>query len=186
MTDSTSTYDLTNNKSLQRRYNKTFKFLYASAKPPLRILDLGTPNPFSNLLINKGFKVVNTNGEDLDDNPECVSQYEADLTTAFEIFEHLINPLSVLKQLPTKKLIASVPLSLWFAKAYKSKTDEWDRHFHEFEDWQFDWLLKKAGWEVVRKEKWTSPINKFGIRPFLRLLTPRYYIVEAIRKDSFQ
>lgn len=70
-----------------------------------------------------------------------------------------------------------------FAKAYRSKTDEWDRHIHEFEDWQFDWLLEKAGWEIIRKEKWTSPINKIGIRPILRFITPRYYIVEAVRKE---
>jgi hypothetical protein len=26
--------------------------------------------------------------------------------------------------------------------AYRSKTDMWDR-YHEFEDWQLDWLLEK-------------------------------------------
>jgi hypothetical protein len=24
----------------------------------------------------------------------------------------------------------------------------WDRHYHEFEDWQLDWLLK-TGWKIM-------------------------------------
>ena len=30
----------------------------------------------------------------------------------------------------------------------------------------------------------TSPVNQLGIRPLLRILTPRYYIVEAVRKKE--
>ena len=59
--------------------------------------------------------------------------------------------------------------------------DPWGRHFHEFEDWQFDWLLEKAGGRVVRSEKWTSPSRVLGFRPLLRRITPRYYAVEAER-----
>lgn len=182
--DSTDNYNLEDNKSLQRRYQNTIQFLLKSVKPPKKILDLGTPNPLSEIIKEKGFDVINTKGENLDDHPETVSQYQADVVTAFQIFEHLLNPLSVLKNLPANKLVASVPLSLWFAKAYRSKTDEWDRHYNEFEDWQFDWLLDKAGWKIVRREKWTSPVNRLGIRPLLRLFTPRYYIVEAVRKKE--
>lgn len=182
--DSTNHYNLSSNKSLQRRYAKTLNFLMSSAPPPLRILDLGISNPLGELMKEKGYEVINTTGENLDEAPEIVTKNEADLVTAFEIFEHLLNPLSVLKMLPADRLIASVPLSLWFAKAYKSKSDKWDRHFHEFEDWQFDWLLEEAGWKIVHAEKWTSPINKLGIRPLLRLFTPRYYIVEAVRKKE--
>ncbi len=146
------------------------------------ILDLGTKNPFSEFLSEKGYKVINTQGEDLDEFPESVSQYQSDVTTAFEIFEHLLNPLGVLKSIKSDRLFASIPLSLWFAKSYRNKNDRWDQHFHEFEDWQFDWLLEKAGWEIVRREKWTSPTKINGLRPILRLFTPRYYIVEARRK----
>ena len=146
------------------------------------ILDLGTKNPFSEFLTEIGYNVLNTQGEDLDENPESVSQYQSEVTTAFEIFEHLLNPLGVLKSIKSDRLFASIPLSLWFAKSYRNKNDRWDQHFHEFEDWQFDWLLEKAGWEIVRREKWTSPTKINGIRPILRLFTPRYYIVEARRK----
>lgn len=168
--------------SKQRRYNKTWEFMSASIKSTDRILDIGTANPFSEMLTAKGFTVLNTKGEDLDEQPEILKPMDADIATAFEIFEHLLNPLGVLKNIPTQKIFASVPLSLWFAKSYRNKTERWDQHFHEFEDWQFDWLLEKGGWEIVRREKWTSPTPLVGVRPLLRRFIPRYYIIEAVRK----
>ena len=78
-----------------------------------------------------------------------------------------------------KRLFVTVPLSLWFSKAYKNKNDERDRHYHEFEAWQFDWLLEKSGWEVKKKAYWKNPTFKLGFRPFLRNFTNRYYAVFA-------
>jgi hypothetical protein len=166
-----------------RRYRKTLHFISSSLNAGATILDVGTRNDFSEILIQKGYFVQNTSGEDLDFTPEVVARFETDVALALEILEHLINPLGVLQHIKAKRLIASIPLSLWFARAYRNLDDRWDQHFHEFEDWQFDWLLEKAGWEIVRREKWTSPIAKIGLRPVLRLFTPRYYIVEAVRKQ---
>lgn len=166
----------------ETRYEKTLNFITGSLHTPANILDIGTPNPFSEILRSNGFSVMNTTGEDLDDVPEAVSKFEVDAVVALEILEHLINPLTVLRLLKSDRIFATVPLNLWFAKAYRNKTNQWDQHFHEFEDWQFDWLLEKAGWEKVRSEKWTSPVLKPGIRPILRSFTPRYYAVEARRK----
>ena len=128
-----------------------------------------------------GYTVYNTDGEDLDLLPEVVKKYDVDAVTAFEIFEHLVAPFNVLREITSAKLITTIPLNLWFAKAYQSKEEEWDRHFHEFEDWQFDWLLKKAGWQIEQTRKWTSPINQIGFRPILRKYTPRYYAVYAVK-----
>ena len=108
-----------------------------------------------------------------------IEEYE--VVTAFEIFEHLLNPYTLLKEIKSKKLLISIPLRLWFSPAYRSKTDMWDRHYHEFEDWQLDWLLEKTGWKIIDREKFTRPIKKFGFRPLLRLFTPRYYMVYAER-----
>lgn len=168
--------------SKKRRFIKTLEFLNKTIKPPANILDIGTRNPFSEIMEINGFKVTNTTGEDLDETINSIEIINADCTTAFEIFEHLLNPLGVLRAIKSERLITSVPLRLWFAKAYRNKNDRWDQRFHEFEDWQFDWLLEKAGWEIVRSEKWTSPTKINGIRPILRLFTPRYYVVEARRK----
>ena len=168
-------------KSEVIRFKNTITFLKAGLPEGSRILDIGTPNKMGTFLEENGYKVENAHGGDFDLTPELVSKEGYDAATAFEILEHLVNPMGVLQHLKTDKLFATVPLKLWFKAAYRNPKDEWDRHFHEFEDWQFDWLLEKAGWKVVRREKWTSPIGKIGVRPLLRRITPRYYAIEAVR-----
>jgi hypothetical protein len=165
-----------------KRFKFTLEFLKTHINTEETILDLGVENPFSKIMKAQGYSVENTHGEDLDIDVSTLTNSEADVVTAFEIFEHLLSPFTVLKAIKANKLVASVPLRLWFAPAYRSKTDMWDRHFHEFEDWQFDWLLEKTGWEIKARQKWTNPVNKIGIRPFLRLFTNRYYIVYAEKK----
>lgn len=162
-----------------KRYHHTLAFLKIVLPAPATILDLGVRNPFSEIMEQNGYTVYNTTGEDLDELPEIVKLHKVDAVTSFEIFEHLLNPYAVLKAVEAKKLIATIPLDLWFAKAYRSKTDMRDRHYHEFEDWQFDWLIEKTGWTIKKRQKWTSPIKKIGIRPILRKFTPRYYAVYA-------
>ncbi|MDY8134499.1 methyltransferase [Aquimarina sp. 2201CG5-10] len=167
-----------------RRYQKTLEFLREHAPAPSKILDLGVRNPFVEFMEKEGYTVSNTSGEDLDLVTDSIKNSDAEIVTAFEIFEHLIAPFNVLRDIKANKLVASIPLRLWFSPAYRSKTDPWDRHYHEFEDWQFDWLLEKAGWEVKATNKWPHPIKKIGFRPLLRYFTPRYYIVYAERVKS--
>ena len=164
-----------------KRFNHTAQFLEKHISTDSNILDLGVENPFTEIMKQQGFSVKNTQGEDLDLDTTTIENSSAEVVTAFEIFEHLLSPFTVLKSIKADKLVASVPLKLWFSSAYRSKTDMRDRHYHEFEDWQFDWLLEKAGWKIIDRKKWTNPTKKIGIRPILRLFTPRYYIVYAER-----
>ncbi len=143
----------------KKRYNHTVEFLQSVLPAPATILDLGVRNELSEILETYGYTVYNTSGEDLDFDYESVLNFEVDAVTAFEIFEHLIAPFNVLNAVKASKLITTVPLKLWFANAYRSKTDKWDRHYHEFEDWQFDWLLEKSGWHIKKVEKWSSPVK---------------------------
>ena len=166
-----------------KRYRLTIEFLTQHISTDLKILDLGVPNPLSERMISKGYDVSNTSGEDLDLDTQSISNSDAQVVTAFEIIEHLVSPFTVLQSIKATKLVASVPLKLWFSPAYRSKTDSRDRHYHEFEDWQFDWLLNKSGWKIKSRMKWTNPTNKIGFRPILRWFTPRYYIVYA-EKES--
>ena len=167
-----------------KRFKHTLEFLKKHINTSESILDLGVKNPFTDIMISEGYSVENTTGEDLDEDQSAVENSPADAITAFEIFEHLLSPYEVLKSVKAKKLVISIPLKLWFAPAYRSKTDMWDRHYHEFEDWQLDWLLEKTGWKIKDSAKWTNPVNKFGIRPLLRKFTPRYYIVYAERNSN--
>ena len=73
-------------------------FLKKHINPGDKILDLGVSNPFSSLMIDEGFDVVNTQGEDLDVDFSSVSQSDADVVTAFEIFEHMVAPFNILRE----------------------------------------------------------------------------------------
>ncbi|MEO2062591.1 MAG: methyltransferase domain-containing protein [Christiangramia sp.] len=163
----------------EKRFNKTLAFLQKHIPQPAKILDLGVSNPFSEIMKAEGYEVQNTAGEDLDDDFHAVQTGEYDVVTAFEIFEHLLAPYNILKEIQAEKIVTSIPLKLWFSPAYRSKSDKWDRHYHEFEDWQFNWLLEKSGWQIKDSIKWTHPVKKLGIRPILRNFTPRYYAVYA-------
>ena len=167
-----------------KRFKKTLEFLEGGISKESRILDIGTPNTMGEYLTENGYSIDNAFGEDFDTHPEIVAKDGYDVATAFEILEHLVNPMGVLKELKTPKLVASIPLRLWFKSAYRNLQDPWDQHYHEFEDWQFNWLLEKSGWKITRTAKWTSPVNKLGFRPILRKFTPRYYIVEAERVST--
>lgn len=166
-----------------KRFRHTLAFLKKHITTSESILDLGVENPFSKIMKQEGFAVTNTTGEDLDENQSAL-QTKTDVVTAFEIFEHLLNPFTILKEIQSDKLFLSIPMRLWFSPAYRSKTDPWDRHYHEFEDWQLDWLLEKTGWKIIAREQWTNPVKKFGIRPLLRRFTNRYYIVYAERNKA--
>ena len=162
-----------------KRYSKTLSFLKKHIQVGSKILDLGVYNPLSQLMQQQGYKVKNTLGEDLDEDQSSLINSKAQVVTAFEILEHLLSPYQVLKSIKAEKLVVSVPLRLWFSPAYRSKNDMWDRHYHEFEDWQFDWLLEKTGWRIIASEKWTNPSSSIGIRTLFRYFTSRYYIVFA-------
>ncbi|MFY8187293.1 MAG: methyltransferase [Flavobacterium sp.] len=165
-----------------KRFKITMAFLQKHISKSESILDLGVENPFSKMMKTDGFEVRNTLGEDLDIDFSTLKNEKFEVVTAFEIFEHLLNPFTILNEIKADKILISVPLRLWFSEAYQSKTDPRDRHFHEFEDWQLDWLLEKTGWEIIDRIQFTNPVKKLGIRPLLRLFTPRYYLVYAVRK----
>lgn len=165
----------------QERFQITLDFIAKHINKSERILDLGVENPLSKLMQQQGYNVVNTQGEDLDDNQDSLEQNDYEVLTGFEILEHLLNPYTVLKKSKADKILISIPLRLWFSSAYRSKTDHRDRHYHEFEDWQLDWLLQKAGYKIIDSKKWCHRVNKIGFRPILRRFTPRYYLVYAER-----
>ena len=162
-----------------KRFNITLQFLKKHITTAETILDLGVPNPFSKIMEDNGYTVINTKGEDVDNDQSALQNENYQVFTAFEIFEHLLNPYTVLENVKADKILISIPLRLWFSPAYRSKTDMWDRHYHEFEDWQLDWLLEKTGWKIVDSVKFTHPVKKLGFRPLLRYFTPRYYMVYA-------
>ena len=81
-----------------KRFRKTLNFLKKHIPTNLSILDLGVNNPLSDLMRKEGYLVSNTNGEDLDEDRSVILNSVAEVTTAFEILEHLLSPYEVLKK----------------------------------------------------------------------------------------
>ena len=82
-----------------KRYKHTLLFLQEVIKKEEKILDLGVSNPFSEIMRENGYSVINTSGEDLDLDTSSVQNEEIEVVTAFEIFEHLIAPFNILKEI---------------------------------------------------------------------------------------
>jgi len=171
-------------RNLEERHALTLAFVRKHLPSGSTVLDLGSRNPLSELLEQHGYRVINTGYDDLDvDYPKWVDR-EVDAMVAFEIFEHMFAPFNILLHSKAPRLIASVPLSLWFKSAYWNDSDPWDRHYHEFEPKQFEFLLYRTGWKILDSEKWAAyNFKDFGIRQFIRYFTPRYYIVYCERTD---
>lgn len=173
-----------NNSALQRRVSWTIDFVKRQLPSGAKILDLGPKNIVSKELERHGFIVQNAFSHDLDVDYSCVQKEGFDAFTSFEVFEHMVSPMPLIQSIQAPLLITSVPLSLWFSKAYRGDLNEdpFDEHYHEFEPWQFELLLKKSGWKINTKEFHTSYNSaSLGIRPILRRFYPRYLIVSASR-----
>ncbi len=87
-----------------KRYKETIEFLESVVPPPARVLDLGVKNPFSEVMQQRNYEVDNTSGEDLDLDTTAVKTSSAEVVTAFEIFEHLLSPFNVLRDIKAEKL----------------------------------------------------------------------------------
>ena len=79
-----------------KRYQITKDFIKKHIDKNELILDLGIENPLSKMLKNNGYNIVNTSGEDLDIDQSAVKETNATVVTAFQIFEHLLNPFQLL------------------------------------------------------------------------------------------
>ena len=100
-----------------KRYRITTDFINKHIDKSELILDLGIKNPLSQALKKDGYQIINTNGEDLDTDQSLIIETKATVVTAFQIFEHLLNPFQILNSIKAKKLVCSVPLRLWFGRA---------------------------------------------------------------------
>ena len=101
---------------LKKRYQKTLSILKQYAPQGSIILDVGVENPFSAVMQQEGYTVLNTTGQDLDFESHTLQAFKADFTVALEFLEHLVNPLAVLQNLPTKRVLILYPCAFGLPK----------------------------------------------------------------------
>jgi SAM-dependent methyltransferase len=163
----------------QRRFAATLHCV-STLVPP--VLDLGPPNAMARLLAARfNVEIVNTGQHDLDREPLssfCSGPYAT--ITAFEILEHLLNPLFVLEGCrlvlrPGGVLYVSVPRRSAWEWLYGKCAE----HFHEFAGDELRWVIEKAGFDVVRWTELRTTEMAVGIRPLLRRLRPNLFFVEC-------
>ena len=167
-------------RGARRRFAATLGFISTLPAP---ILDLGPANAMARA-IEKQFevRVEHTDAHDLD--RESLRQFRSGpygTITAFEILEHVLNPLFVLEGCrevlrPDGVLYVTVP---------RRHPHEWlfgksPEHFHEFAPDELRWVIEKAGFRIDRfvmanVSEW-SP----GIRPLLRRWFQNLLLVRCI------
>ncbi|SVD45776.1 uncharacterized protein METZ01_LOCUS398630, partial [marine metagenome] len=159
---------------VQIRWKKTLLFL--NQFQACSGLDIGNRTPLTKQLeahYNCSFKNTTI---DLDEG-QLIGEY--DVITAFEIIEHLFNPLHLLTEISQVlkdegKLYLSTPkgkpLFLWS-----------EEHFHEMHEKSLMNLINRAGFKMIRKETiLIHPLSFYftGLRPFFRLFYERYWLIE--------
>jgi len=164
----------------RRRYERSITLVKRFVGRSSNILDLGYTNRLSHTIACCGYGIVNTN-YDLDEQPERLLQEKADYVTAFEVLEHLVEPAPVLRALPCRILIASIPMPRLFEKTHWIDSDPLKQHYHEFTEKQFDKLLAHTGYTVKYRERWRSYSSLLG---WAVLRQPKHYAVVAERKQK--
>lgn len=178
--------------SLLRRYEKTMGFLTQSVSvEKLRdssILDCGEPNPLTKWL-EKNFQIVVENTPPDLDFDYCFKtasgRKQYDYVFAFEILEHLMNPLIFLEFIassvkPTGRVFLSTPFIrprfLW------SKY-----HITEYFPDKIEEMAEKAGLSVKRYQRANVyPLGSglMGIRPLFRLWYERIMLFELAKAST--
>ena len=162
------------------RWQKTIAFLSRSAFSDSIIakgLDLGDRTPFTDLLERRfGFPFENTTA-DLD---LALLEGSFGVVTAFEVLEHLYNPLHALLEIRKvlhgdgARLFVSMPLR---KPAFLASPD----HFHEMSRRSALSLFARAGFSVLRSEEFRiRPLLFYltGVKPLLRSLFEKVQIYE--------
>ena len=164
------------------RWRKTLEFLAGSSLSGVSLasgLDLGDRTPFTAVLEQHfGCPFENT-AIDLDLEPLSGS---FGVVTAFEVLEHLYNPLHALLEVKhllighSARLYVSMPLRkpLFLASP---------EHFHEMSRQSALSLFTRAGFSIVRSEEFRiRPLLFYltGLKPLLRAVFEKVQIYELI------
>jgi hypothetical protein len=160
-------------KDDQVRMYRTIKFLGDKCKGV--VLDIGNKNPIGDFMAEY-YKVKKYNTyHDLNFFPSSEFNKTINTVWCFEIIEHLVNPLLFLWWLNS---ICNKKTRIFLTYPIRPRLFWARTHFHEYDKKRFRYMLKCAGYKIVRYQQRTHwrPDWWFylsGIRPFLRLTIGR-------------
>jgi hypothetical protein len=163
------------------RWKKSLDFLGISevaARPVAAGLDIGDRTPVSAMLEELFGCRFDTTTVDLDTG---VLDGRYPVVCAFEVLEHLYNPLHLL--LEVQRVLAPGPASRLFVTtpAWKPLFLQSREHFHEMPRRSLESLFERAGFTVVRSGEFRIRPFRFcftGLRPLLRCIFERIRIYE--------
>ena len=162
-------------KHAKIRWQKTLKFLEENDAIN-NGLDIGDRTDFTTKL--EKFYKCSFNNTDIDLDVEQLSG-NYDIVTAFEIVEHLFNPLHFLLQI---KNILNEDGTLYLSTPKGKPYFLWSKeHFHEMGYKRLFSLIDRAGFKIIRKKEIRiQPIYFYftGIRPILRFFFEKHLILE--------
>ena len=166
-------------RAARRRFDVTMAHV-STLRPP--VLDLGPTNALARELETRdGVRLEHTDQHDLDRERLAAFRPGPYATiTAFEILEHVMNPLFVLDGCrevlrPDGVLYLSVP---------RRNGCEWlfgksPEHFHEFAPDELRWVLDKAGFEIESFSAANTSALSLGVRPLLRRVLRNLLLVRC-------
>lgn len=168
------------------RWEKSLVFVRASGAVRLPAdsgLDIGDHTPMTGKLESHfGCRFENTS-IDLDTG---ALEGSYPVVTAFEVIEHLYNPLHLLLEI--RKVLRPEPSSRLFLStpAWKPGFLQSPEHFHEMSRRSLDSLLSRSGFTIVRRQEFgiRSPLFCLkGIRPLMRCFFEKIVIVELAARN---
>ena len=164
-----------NFKHVKIRWEKTLKFLETN-KNIENGLDIGGRTDFTEKLESLYKCSFNNTAIDLD-TESLSGQY--DIITAFEIIEHLFNPLHFLLQI---KSIIKKNGTLYLSTPKGKPYFLWSKdHFHEMGYERLFSLIDRSGFKIIRKKEIRIQPFYFyltGFRPILRFIFEKHLILE--------
>ena len=167
--------DYYNASHVKIRWRKTLEFLNEE-KTINSALDIGERTPFTEKL-ESFFDCPFSNTKIDLDIENLKGQY--DIITAFEIIEHLFNPLHFLMEIRSVlKDGGTLYLSTPKGKPYFLWSDD---HFHEIGFVRLQSLIDRAGLRIIcMKEIRIQPITFYftGIRPMLRFIFEKHLLIK--------
>jgi hypothetical protein len=169
----------------QLRWDRTISFLRGvpvSVPPPSAGLDIGDRTPMTARLEELFGCRFDSTSADLDVGT-LEGSYQ--VVTAFEVLEHLYNPLHLL--LEARKVLDREAASRLFVStpAWKPSILQSPDHFHEMTRRSLESLIDRAGFRVVRRDEFRIRPFRFcltGLRPMLRCMFEKIRVYElAVR-----